>query len=79
MSCLILAACSKSPAPSADKPVDVLLIGAGTMSATLGTMLKEMDPSLTMAIYERMDSVAAESSDAMNNAGTGHSAFAELK
>ena len=78
MSCLILAACSKTPPASADKPVDVLLIGAGTMSATLGTMLKEMDPTLTMAIYERMDSVAAESSDAMNNAGTGHSAFAEL-
>jgi len=78
MSCLILAACSKSPAPTDDKPVDVLLIGAGTMSATLGTMLKELDPTLTMAFYERMDKVAAESSDAMNNAGTGHSAFAEL-
>ncbi|MCL6486943.1 MAG: malate:quinone oxidoreductase, partial [Janthinobacterium lividum] len=78
MSCLILAACNKTPPASSEKPVDVLLIGAGTMSATLGSMLKELDPSLTMEMVERLDSVAAESSDAMNNAGTGHSAFAEL-
>ena len=78
MSCLILAACDKTPPASTDKPLDVLLVGAGTMSATLGSMLKELDPSLTMEMYERMDSVSAESSDAMNNAGTGHSAFAEL-
>lgn len=78
MSCLILAACDKTPPASSEKPVDVLLIGAGTMSATLGSMLKELDPSLTMEMVERLDSVAAESSDAMNNAGTGHSAFAEL-
>ncbi|MFM2087349.1 MAG: malate dehydrogenase [Pseudomonadota bacterium] len=78
MSCLILAACDKTPPASSEKPVDVVLIGAGTMSATLGSMLKELDPSLTMAMYERLDSVAAESSDAMNNAGTGHSAFMEL-
>lgn len=76
--CLILAACSKTPPASSDQPVDVLLIGAGTMSATLGSMLKELDPTLTMAMYERLDKVAAESSDSLNNAGTGHSAFAEL-
>ena len=78
MSCLILAACNKTPPASSEKPVDVLLIGAGTMSATLGSMLEELDPSLTMEMVARLDSVAAESSDAMNNAGTGHSAFAEL-
>ena len=39
MSCLILAACDKTPPASSEKPVDVLLIGAGTMSATLGSML----------------------------------------
>ncbi len=78
MSCLILAACDKTPPASTDKPLDVLLVGAGTMSATLGSMLKELDPSLTMEMFERMDAVSAESSDAMNNAGTGHSAFAEL-
>ena len=78
LSCFIVASCSKAPAPSNDKPVDVVLIGAGVMSATLGTMLKELDPELTIQMYERMDSVSAESSDAMNNAGTGHSGFAEL-
>ena len=57
---------------------DVVLIGAGIMSATLGVLLKELDPHLTLAIYERLDQVAAESSDAWNNAGTGHSAFCEL-
>ena len=58
--------------------VDVILIGAGIMSATLGFMLKELQPGLTIALFERLDVMAAESSDAMNNAGTGHSAFCEL-
>ena len=57
---------------------DVVLIGAGIMSATLGMLLKELDPSLTIEIVERLDRAAAESSDAWNNAGTGHSAFCEL-
>ncbi|CAL1516418.1 malate:quinone oxidoreductase [Chitinophaga sp. MM2321] len=57
---------------------DVVLIGAGIMSATLGMLLKELQPELTIAIYERLDMAAAESSDAWNNAGTGHSAFCEL-
>jgi malate dehydrogenase (quinone) len=57
---------------------DVVLIGAGIMSATLGMLLKELDPSLTIEIIERLDHAAAESSDAWNNAGTGHSAFCEL-
>ncbi|SKC48369.1 malate:quinone oxidoreductase [Ohtaekwangia koreensis] len=57
---------------------DVVLIGAGIMSATLGVLLKELEPNLTIEIYERLDVAAAESSDAWNNAGTGHSAFCEL-
>jgi len=61
-----------------EKGPDVVLIGAGIMSATLGVMLKELQPSITIEIYERLDSAAAESSDAWNNAGTGHSAFCEL-
>jgi malate dehydrogenase (quinone) len=61
-----------------DKTVDVVLIGAGIMSATLGVMLKELEPGLTVEIFERLDVAAAESSDAWNNAGTGHSAFCEL-
>ncbi|MDI1255124.1 MAG: malate:quinone oxidoreductase [Flavobacterium sp.] len=57
---------------------DVVLIGAGIMSATLGVILKQLQPDLKIAIYERLDHAAAESSDAWNNAGTGHSAFCEL-
>lgn len=57
---------------------DVVLIGAGIMSATLGMFLKQLEPGLKIEILERLDSAAAESSDAWNNAGTGHSAFCEL-
>lgn len=60
------------------KSVDVLLVGAGAMSTTLGVLLKQLDPSLTIAMVERLDHVANESTDAMNNAGTGHAAYCEL-
>jgi len=57
---------------------DITLIGAGIMSATLGVILKKLMPEATISIFERLDKVGAESSDAWNNAGTGHSAFCEL-
>ncbi|WP_028297529.1 malate:quinone oxidoreductase [Olivibacter sitiensis] len=57
---------------------DVLLIGAGIMSATLGVMLKKIMPDAQVQVYERLNEIAAESSDAWNNAGTGHSALCEL-
>ena len=57
---------------------DITLIGAGIMSATLGVILKKLMPAATISIFERLDKVGAESSDAWNNAGTGHSAFCEL-
>lgn len=57
---------------------DVVLIGTGIMSATLGVLLKELEPDMTIEIFERLDGAAAESSDAWNNAGTGHSAYCEL-
>jgi malate dehydrogenase (quinone) len=60
------------------KEPDVVLIGAGIMSATLGIMLKQLQPDLTIELYERLDVIAGESSDAWNNAGTGHSALCEL-
>ena len=63
---------------SVEKRSDVILIGAGIMSATLGVLLKELQPDITIQIVERLDQAAAESSDAWNNAGTGHSAFCEL-
>ncbi len=62
---------------SAENP-DVVLIGAGIMSATLGVILKQLQPDLTIQIFERLDVIAGESSDAWNNAGTGHSALCEL-
>lgn len=63
---------------SQNESPDVVLIGAGIMSATLGVMLKELQPDITIHVIERLHTVAAESSDAWNNAGTGHSAFCEL-
>ncbi|MBL7782435.1 MAG: malate dehydrogenase (quinone) [Saprospiraceae bacterium] len=56
----------------------IVLIGGGIMSATLGVLLKKLLPTAQIDIFERLDRVAAESSEAMNNAGTGHSAFCEL-
>ncbi len=48
------------------------------MSATLGMILKELNPDITIQVFERMDEAGTESSDAWNNAGTGHAAFCEL-
>jgi malate dehydrogenase (quinone) len=58
--------------------VDVLLVGGGIMSATLGVLLKQLDPSLKIMMVEQRDKVASESSDGWNNAGTGHAAYCEL-
>jgi malate dehydrogenase (quinone) len=63
--------------PSKDHS-DVLLVGAGIMSATLAVMLKELDPSLKIDLHEVLGSAAQESSNAWNNAGTGHAALCEL-
>ena len=57
---------------------DVILVGAGIMSATLAVVLKELDPALTIEIFETLPGAAEESSDAWNNAGTGHAALCEL-
>lgn len=62
----------------ATNKVDVLLIGAGTMSSTLGTLLKQLNPLLTISMIERLDDVAQESTSGWNNAGTGHAAYCEL-
>lgn len=57
---------------------DVVLVGGGIMSATLGVLLKELEPSWNIVVLERLDKVAQESSNPWNNAGTGHSALCEL-
>ncbi len=57
---------------------DVVLVGAGIMSATLGALLRLVEPDWSITLIERLDGAAAESSDPWNNAGTGHSALCEL-
>src|ERR1700684_2934242 len=57
---------------------DVVLIGAGVMSATLGVFLKELEPSLDIEMFETLEGAGLESSDSWNNAGTGHAANCEL-
>lgn len=57
---------------------DVILIGAGIMSATLGTLLKELVPGWNITVFEKLASAGEESSNEWNNAGTGHAALCEL-
>lgn len=65
-------------AENAPEKTDVLLIGGGIMSASLGTWLQELQPGWKQLMVERLDGVALESSNGWNNAGTGHSANMEL-
>jgi len=58
--------------------VDVVLVGAGIMSATLATLLSDLQPDWSMTVLERLNAAGLESSNAWNNAGTGHSALCEL-
>jgi malate dehydrogenase (quinone) len=57
---------------------DVILIGAGIMSATLGTLLKELVPEWEITVFEKLANAGEESSNEWNNAGTGHAALCEL-
>ncbi|WP_297206536.1 malate dehydrogenase (quinone) [uncultured Pluralibacter sp.] len=80
-SALSLAALLVSSAVYAQAPAektDVLLIGGGVMSASLGAWLQELQPGWKQLMVERLDNVALESSNGWNNAGTGHSANMEL-
>ena len=60
------------------KKADVVLVGAGVMSATLGTLIKELEPEWNIIIVEKLGAAGLESTDPWNNAGTGHSALCEL-
>ncbi|GAE45980.1 malate:quinone oxidoreductase [Mesobacillus boroniphilus JCM 21738] len=60
------------------KATDVILIGAGVMSATLGSLLKELAPEWNIKVFEKLASAGEESSNEWNNAGTGHAALCEL-
>lgn len=68
----------KKPAAENEQPIDAVMIGGGIMSVTLATYLQELQPDWQVHMVERLDDVALESSNGWNNAGTGHSAFAEL-
>ncbi len=72
-----------SPLPGQSEPqvagkADVVLVGAGIMSATLGALLRRLQPDWSITLVERLDAAGAESSDPWNNAGTGHSGLCEL-
>ena len=58
--------------------VDAVLVGTGIMSATLGALLRRLEPEWSITVVERLDAAAAESSDPWNNAGTGHAGLCEL-
>ena len=57
---------------------DAVLVGGGIMSATLGMLLAELEPGWRIAVVERLDRPGLESSDAWNNAGTGHAGLCEF-
>ncbi|ELY4777546.1 malate dehydrogenase (quinone) [Cronobacter turicensis] len=77
--CLIaLLVSSAAYADNSTEKTDVLLIGGGIMSASLGTVLQEIQPDWKQLMVEKLDGVALESSNGWNNAGTGHSANMEL-
>lgn len=63
---------------AAGRNVDVVIVGAGIMGATVAALLNELQPALSLVVFERLDGVAQESAEAMNNAGTGHAANCEL-
>lgn len=66
------------PTQVTEDQADVVLVGAGIMSATLAVLLKELHPDLHVVLFEKLESAAQESSNAWNNAGTGHAALCEL-
>ncbi|GAA3282614.1 malate:quinone oxidoreductase [Nesterenkonia halobia] len=71
----------RSMSPSSSTPTeqfDVILVGAGIMSMTLGAVLSELEPHWSIGVFESLDRAGRESSDAWNNAGTGHAALCEL-
>ncbi|WP_276940943.1 malate dehydrogenase (quinone) [Helicobacter japonicus] len=69
---------SKTKEARMEEDSEIVLVGGGVMSLTLAAMLKELQPSVHISIYEMFEDVALESSMCWNNAGTGHQAFCEL-
>ena len=69
---------AKTHAVKHTKTADVVLIGGGIMSATLGSIIRLLEPGWDISLHERLDRAGMEASDSWNNAGTGHSALCEL-
>ena len=57
---------------------DCLIIGGGIMGLTLASLIKECNSSIKVDLYEKLQGVGLESSEALNNAGTGHAGYCEL-
>tara|TARA_B110000967_G_C18872359_1_gene556184 strand:- start:861 stop:2336 length:1476 start_codon:yes stop_codon:yes gene_type:complete len=57
---------------------DITLVGGGIMSLTLAALINEVNPKLKIHLIERLSECGKESSDALNNAGTGHAGYCEL-
>ena len=70
--------CLMGADPTVFEDVDVILIGGGIMSATVGVMLQELEPTWRIHIYETLPNAGEEASNGWNNAGTGHAALCEL-
>lgn len=66
------------PSETSTKSFDVVLIGAGIMSATLGTLINQLEPNWSIGLFENLEQAGEESSSPWNNAGTGHAALCEL-
>ncbi|MGJ0191521.1 malate dehydrogenase (quinone) [Pantoea sp. RRHST58] len=78
LSLIAMVVSATAHAEDANEKTDVLLIGGGIMSASMGTLLQELQPDWKQLMVEKLDGVALESSNGWNNAGTGHSANMEL-
>lgn len=78
LSLIAMVVSATAHAEDANEKTDVLLIGGGIMSASMGTLLQELQPDWKQIMVEKLDGVALESSNGWNNAGTGHSANMEL-
>mmetsp|Transcript_30030 Transcript_30030/g.69968 ORF Transcript_30030/g.69968 Transcript_30030/m.69968 type:complete len:543 (-) Transcript_30030:30-1658(-) len=63
--------------PPITEEVDVVLVGGGSMSLTVGLLLKQLQPDWKIVLFERLGAVAEESTNGWNNAGTGHAALCE--
>lgn len=61
-----------------EQEIDVLLIGGGIMSVTLGIYLRELEFEWSMIMVERLEGVAQESSNGWNNVGIGYFVLMEL-